>query len=83
MPYPWWRVLVDAIDKLPFPQQASRDQVASARRRRRFRETLDTLPGQPCSICFRWEGTSLGVSLNERPAEHRVPWDFDGPPQPY
>jgi protein arginine N-methyltransferase 7 len=32
-----------------------------------FRETLDTLPGQPCSIRLRWEGKSLGVSLNRAP----------------
>ena len=30
-----------------------------------FHETLDTLPGQPCSICLRWEDTTLGVSLSE------------------
>jgi type III protein arginine methyltransferase len=32
-----------------------------------FRETLDTLPGQSCSIRLRWEGKLLGVSLTERP----------------
>lgn len=33
-----------------------------------LRETLDTLPGQPCSIRLRWEGKLLGVSLTERPS---------------